>query len=106
MNNRPEPIDEKRSLDQHGVGVVAREPIGIVVRDRKERWRLVLGKRRENIDGGRPKLRQGPAAANLTAEQRLAEILEHDKAAVEIEGVDRGRGQSGLVERDRKSTRL
>src|SRR5262245_25208515 len=99
MERRPEPIDDKRALDQHGVGIKARELVGSVVRHRKKRWRLVVGKRYEDIDCGRPKFGQSPAAANLAAEHRLAEILEHDQAAVEIESVDRGRGEARLFER-------
>src|SRR5262245_46922046 len=99
MERRPEPIDEKRGLDQHGVGIKARELVGSVIRNRKKRGRLVVGKRHEDIDGGRPKFGQGPAALNLAAEHRLAEILEHDEAAVEIESMDRRRGETSLFER-------
>ena len=35
---------------------------------------------------------------NLAAEHRLAEIFKHDEAAVEIESVDRGRGEARLFE--------
>ena len=92
VERRPQPVDEQRRLDQHGVGVEA----AAAGKARGPRWAAArtavrVGKREQHVDGGAPQGRPGRRPArNLGPKHPVAEILEHDEALVEIEGVDFG----------------